>query len=297
MTPATQRMLFTGFGLMAVGVIVNVALLQPQNGANRAGLDPAVARLEAERRQKLALDKPAPTSQAAVTQVAVKADIETAKPVVAAKGDEPKAVAGSGPPRATSGGPRPIAILPPLEQGQKRFARVLQPNAAHADQPSDSLPFAPEAEGDPETIRAVQRELSAQGYGPLNSDGVPGLVTRAAIMAFEYDSRAPLTGEATEKVLSRLLLGTSGASAEADAAAAGRVRSAHAEIVMRTVQQSLAALGYKVGKIDGRAGDDTERAIREFESDEGLDQRGRVSAEVFSRLGRAVATARPQPVR
>jgi peptidoglycan hydrolase-like protein with peptidoglycan-binding domain len=296
MTPATQRMLFTGFGLMVVGVTVNVLLLQPQQGANRAALDPAQARVEAERRQKLALDKPA-AAQGSATQAAAKVEADIAKPVETAKVDEPKPAANSGPPRATSGGPRPIAILPPLEQGQKRFARVLQPNAAHADQPADSLPFAPEAEGDPETIRAVQRELTAQGYGPLNSDGVPGLVTRAAIMAFEHDSRAPLTGEATEKVLSRLLLGTSGASAEADAAAAGRVRSAHAEIVMRTVQQSLAALGYKVGKIDGRAGDDTERAIREFESDEGLDQRGRVSAEVFSRLGRAVATARPQPVR
>ncbi len=288
MTPAHQRMLFAGFGLMLVGVTINVLLLQPQQVPGRAGADPAQMKLEAERRQRLALDK-LPTAQ-------TKADAEPIRGPEAFRPDDTKGP-NSGPPRATSGGPRPVAILPPLEQGQKRFARVLKPDAALADQPIDTLPDAPEAEGDPETIRAVQRELSARGYGPLNSDGVPGLVTRAAIMAFEHDSRAPLTGEATEKVLAHLLLGASGTVAQNGDPAAGRVRSAQAETVMRTVQQSLAALGYKVGKIDGRAGDDTERAIREFELDEGLDPKGRVSAEVFSRLGRAVATAKPQPVR
>ncbi len=291
MTPAHQRMLFAGFGLMIVGVTVNVLLLQPQQASNRAAIDPAQARIEADRRQKLALDKPAPS------QAGVKADLEAIKIADASKPDDTRPAASSGPPRATSGGPRPIAILPPLDQGQKRFARVLKPDAAQVDQPADTLPHAPEAEGDPETIRAVQRELSHRGYGPLNADGVPGLVTRAAIMAFEHDSRVAMTGEATEKVLAQLLLGASGATTQADEAAAGRVRSAQAEIVMRTVQQSLSALGYKVGKIDGRAGEDTERAIREFEGDEGLEPKGRVSAEVFSRLGRAIASARPQPVR
>ena len=183
-----------------------------------------------------------------------------------------------------------------MEQGARRFAR-LKPDAAKADAIGDTLPDAPEAEGDPETIRAVQRELSSKSYGPLVSDGVPGLVTRAAIMAFEHDNRMPLTGEATEKLLARLLLGTSGAAGDATDPAAGRVRSAHAESVMRTVQQSLIALGYQAGRVDGRAGEETERAIREFEMDEGLKQTGRVSAEVFSRLGRVVASAKPQPVR
>lgn len=291
MTPALQRVLFAGFGLMIAGVTINVLLLQPQQASNRAAIDPAQARVEADRRQKLALDKPAPIPTGG------KADLETVKTADAAKADDTRLAPTSGPPRATSGGPRPIAILPPLEQGQKRFARVLKPDAAQADQPADTLPYAPEAEGDPETIRAVQRELSMRGYGPLNADGVPGLVTRAAIMAFEHDSRVPLTGEATEKVLAHLLLGASGATAQVDNASAGRIRTAHAEIVMRTVQQSLSALGYNVGRIDGRAGDETDRAIREFEGDEGLEPKGRVSAEVFSRLGRAVASARPQPVR
>jgi peptidoglycan hydrolase-like protein with peptidoglycan-binding domain len=288
MTPAHQRILFASFGLMLIGVTVNVLLLQPAPIANRASIDPVQTRLEAERRQRLALDK-LPSANA-------KADGEPAKAAETAKTGEMKQASTGGPPRATSGGPTPIAILPPLEQGPRRFARM-KPDAAKADTTADTLPDAPDAEGDPDTIRAVQRELTSRGYGPLVADGVPGLVTRAAIMAFEHDSHTALTGEATEKVLARLVIGVTGDASQSLDQAAGRVRSAQAEIVMRTVQQSLAALGYQVGKIDGRTGDETERAIREFELDEGLKPTGRISADVFSRLGRVVATARPQPIR
>ena len=181
----------------------------------------------------------------------------------------------------------------PMEQGARRFAR-LRPDAAQVNRPGDTLPDAPDAEGDPSTISAVQRELSTRGYGQLTPDGVPGLVTRAAIMAYEHDHQMPLKGEATATLLARIVLGSTGA-ATADPSA-GRIRSAQAEIVMRTVQQSLAALGYQVGKIDGRTGDDIGRALREFELDEGLKPTGRISAEVFTRLGRAVASARPKPI-
>jgi peptidoglycan hydrolase-like protein with peptidoglycan-binding domain len=284
-------MVFSGFGLLIAGVAANLLLLQPATVPSRTGADPAQARLEAERRQRLALDANQPTQPAPHEQVA-QARMESDVP----KSDDVRRPIPSGPPRATSGGPHPVAILPPIEQGPKRLVR-LKPDAAQADQPIDTLPDAPEAEGDPTTIRAVQRELTERGYGPLVSDGVPGLVTRAAIMAFEHDNRIALTGEATEKLLARLLMGASGPAGPAADPSAGRVRSAQAEIVMRTVQQSLVALGYQVGRIDGRAGEETQRAIREFELDEGLAPTGRVSAEVFSRLGRTVASARPQPVR
>ncbi len=285
MTPALQRMLFSAFALLLAGVGVNLLVLQPSPATVRGAADPLQARAEAERSRRLALD-PQSTAVAA-----------SAVPIEdAPHSDEGRRPVPNGPPRATSGGPHPIAIMPPLEQGPKRYTRF-KPDAAQADMQGDTLPDAPDAEGDPNTIRAVQRELTGRGYGPLVADGVPGLITRAAIMAFEYDSRIPMNGEATEKILARLLLGGSGSAGQTVDPAAGRVRSAQAEIVMRTVQQSLAAIGYQVGRIDGRAGDDTERAIREFELDEGLAQTGRVSAEVFSRLGRAVASARPQPVR
>ena len=67
------------------------------------------------------------------------------------------------------------------------------------------------------------------------------------------------------------------------------MRSARAEQIIRSVQQWLAALGYQPGRIDGRLGEDTVKAIRDFEMDKGLVPRGRVSAELVTRLGEAAA--------
>jgi peptidoglycan hydrolase-like protein with peptidoglycan-binding domain len=150
----------------------------------------------------------------------------------------------------------------------------------------DPAPAGPDDAADVETIRAIQRELKLRGYGPVGGDGVIGLTTRAAIMAFEHDHAMALSGEASERLLKRILLGAAG-PASADSLSAGRVSSGHAEQVIRSVQQWLAALGYRPGRIDGRPGEETVQAIRDFEMDKGLVPRGRVSAELVVRLGEA----------
>jgi peptidoglycan hydrolase-like protein with peptidoglycan-binding domain len=159
---------------------------------------------------------------------------------------------------------------------------------------------ADSAQEDTETVRAVQRELRQRGYGPLVSDGIMRPVTRAAIMAYEHDHGLPLTGEATDAQLRRILLGgTAGAeptpgittgSAPGTApgsATAPKVATARAGEVVRTVQELLAKAGYQPGQIDGRLGEDTLRAVREFEAAKGLAPRGRISAEVLLRLTEA----------
>ena len=314
MSPTHHRYVFIGFALLIAGVAANVMVLQPEQPVARAGVGGwSETKSELERRQRLALERqpgPGPglaSAQASASTVAKPLSVlpgipsfevtkgDAARSPVVSPSTEPTA-----PPRVTAGGvpsrgTQAVAAQPAMEQGARRFAR-LRPDAAHTNSPGDRLPDAPDAEGDPDTIRAVQRELGFRGYGQLNIDGVPGLVTRAAIMAFESDNRMALTGEATEKVLSRLLLGPVGSANAVADPAAGLVRSPQAELVIRTVQQSLAALGYQVGRIDGKPGDDIARAIREFELDEGLKPTGRVSAEVFSRLGRVVASAKPKPI-
>jgi peptidoglycan hydrolase-like protein with peptidoglycan-binding domain len=133
-----------------------------------------------------------------------------------------------------------------------------------------------------DTIRSIQRELGVRGFGPVPSDGVLLPITRAAIMAYEYDHRLPLTGEATEALLARLTLGVPAAS---NASGAGEVRSAQAEAVIKQVQRLLVAHGYRPGSVDGRFGPETVAAIRAFEHDQGLaPAKGRVSAEVLTRL-------------
>jgi peptidoglycan hydrolase-like protein with peptidoglycan-binding domain len=59
--------------------------------------------------------------------------------------------------------------------------------------------------------------------------------------------------------------------------------------VIRTVQQRLAALGYRIGRADGWLGEDTVKAIRDFEMDKGLVPKGRISAELVARLSDAAA--------
>lgn len=287
MSPAHHRYVFGAFALMIAGVATNVMLLQPAQvpgSANRPGNE---SKAEIERRQRLALGQPAEPRQ---EQLALESLIKRAA-MTSATG---AADAATGANRATTGRMQPTATQIAMEQGPRRFARLGGRDTQQA-MLAERLPEAPDAEGDAETVKTVQRELTARGYGPLVADGMPGLVTRAAIMAFEHDHRLPLTGEATGRLIGRLQMSAAQAAALPPDPAAGRIRSTQAEMVIRTVQQSLAALGYQVGKVDGRSGEDVARAIQEFELDEGLPQTGRVSAEVFARLGRVVAAAKPRP--
>ena len=161
-------------------------------------------------------------------------------------------------------------------QGTKRTA-LLKPDSANADHTPEELPD----EAGADTIRAIQRELNQRGFGPLASDGIMRLVTRAAIMSYEHDNRLPYTAEATEGLLTRLVLG---ASAVNPPAGAGEVQSPHAEATIKQVQRMLAAGGYRPGPADGRLRVETAAAIRAFEQDQGLAPKGRISADVVARL-------------
>jgi peptidoglycan hydrolase-like protein with peptidoglycan-binding domain len=134
-----------------------------------------------------------------------------------------------------------------------------------------------------ETVRAIQRELNQRGYGPVVEDGAVRPVTRAAIISFEQDQRLPLSGAATEALLARLVMGTSAKEGDS-AAAAAQGQSPQADETIRHMQRLLAANGYRPGPADGRLGSDTVEAIRAFEKDQGLPAKGRVSAEVLTRL-------------
>jgi peptidoglycan hydrolase-like protein with peptidoglycan-binding domain len=182
---------------------------------------------------------------------------------------------------ARPGRPAPYRTASIVTQTPLRIARFA-PDSARLD----SEP-ALEQGASGTTIAAIQRELSARGYGPLAPDGVMGLGTRTAIIAFEHDHGMPLSGEASEALLRRILLeGSGGPAARANAG------SGEPEQTIRTVQKGLAALGYPIGHVDGRLGEDTVKAIRDFELDRGLVPKGRISAELVTQLGEATA-ARP----
>lgn len=131
------------------------------------------------------------------------------------------------------------------------------------------------------TALAVTRELVALGYRPGAKDGSMNMMTRAAIMAFEYDNGLPLTARADAAQLERLLLGANETTLNSDA---GRPVSPEARQVMVRVQQSLQQLNYRPGRIDGTFSAATERAIRGFEIDNKLRETGRISGALIAVL-------------
>jgi peptidoglycan hydrolase-like protein with peptidoglycan-binding domain len=159
-----------------------------------------------------------------------------------------------------------------------RYSGMIIPPAAI--QPASGFP-----EDATDVTRAVQRELQIRGYETGGVDGVAGLMTRGAIMGFEYDHGMVLTGRPSQALLRRILLG----GGEVRAKRIGSEgQTAEARDVIRSVQTSLSRLGYKPGRIDGRLTPETARAIREFEVDQALPESGRVSGPLVARLSRLV---------
>lgn len=182
-------------------------------------------------------------------------------------------------PRVAAGAP-PAATTAPVRPAVRDERRLppMQANAAKLENPPE--PGA--VDGRPDTIKAIQRELTTRGYGPIVVDGVAGLSTRAAIMAFEATEGLALTAIANEQMLKNILLGAPPASGRKPAEP-----SARAQDVIRAVQNWLLSLGYAAGPANGLMSPETEKAIRAFETNAGLTPKGRITAELVKRLADA----------
>jgi len=162
------------------------------------------------------------------------------------------------------------------------------PGPGAPPQPAEGVPPpGPLTEGDvtsnkTEVTKGVQRELNNINYEPGPADGILGLVTRAAIFAYEYDNGLVLTGQPSDQLLSQLILGSS--SLQQSAARPGKTMTPDGESLVRTVKQQLSALGYQVGVPGATLTPEFARAIREFETDQKLKISGRISGPMESRL-------------
>jgi peptidoglycan hydrolase-like protein with peptidoglycan-binding domain len=166
-----------------------------------------------------------------------------------------------------------------IESSDARAAKVA--NAAASSGPEHS-PLTIDASPN-EVTKAVQRELQIRGYETGGRDGVAGLMTRGAILAFEYDHGLALTARPSQELLKTIVLGDGRATPPKRA---NGTESAQAQDVIRSVQRSLARLGYKPGPVNGRLTAETARAIRAFEIDQTMPESGRVSGPLISRLAR-----------
>lgn len=143
---------------------------------------------------------------------------------------------------------------------------------------------APRPVGDavrPDTVKAIQRQLSARGYEPGPADGVHGLFTRAAVMAYQHDNKMQVTGAAGEVLLKQMIFDAGGAGKKPK-----RVSEIPEEtvVLVKAVQEVLAKMGYDPGPVDGLLGPGTARAIKSFEEQQKMPVKGRISGKFLKAL-------------
>ncbi len=161
---------------------------------------------------------------------------------------------------------------------------------------SDVAKAEPQAQTEPvELVRDIQTELKARGYNPGAADGRMRGDTKAAISAYEKAEGLPVTGEASDQLLARLLLGqpsksaaTTGSVAPASSASGPQAAKPAAVVdkTVKSVQQVLADLGYNPGLPDGAMGLATKTAIEAFQKDRKLAQDGRITPSLLREIKR-----------
>jgi peptidoglycan hydrolase-like protein with peptidoglycan-binding domain len=175
------------------------------------------------------------------------------------------------------------APSPSLSVGQL----IAQSSEPHSEPRSQAEPQPQGPAKHMELVRQIQSELASRGYAPGPVDGDAGLLTRAAILAFEHDRGLPATAEATDVVLAALR-----APAPTRRTARGadwRSPSRTALALVTTVQQQLIAVGYLTGTPSGQIDARTITAIRSFETANDMLATGRISAPLVAKLQRASA--------
>lgn len=122
--------------------------------------------------------------------------------------------------------------------------------------------------------RRVQIALNNLGFNAGNPDGVAGRGTRNAISRYQISIGAAPTGYLTQGQLAALING-SGDAAVAETQAPDQTGDQENDELnraeIRALQTGLNALGYNVGRPDGKAGRRTGRGVSAFLRDRGYD--------------------------
>ncbi|MDO9383446.1 MAG: peptidoglycan-binding protein [Hyphomicrobiaceae bacterium] len=137
----------------------------------------------------------------------------------------------------------------------------------------------PLAESDEALVSAIKLELKTRGYAIGSAASGLDLDARAGILAYEADNDMRLTGEASQPLLHRLLLGDTGMLPNSGSPPAPR-----AEEVIRTVQASLKRAGHPDTKTDGLMSREMVETIRAFERAHNMKVTGRISGELVAQL-------------
>ena len=155
---------------------------------------------------------------------------------------------------------------------KEQYQRVVSTQSLPDDKSATSL----DKPGD--VVSAIQRELTEKGYQP-EKDGSAGLITRAAILAYEYDMGLRLTASPSDKVLQNIIFGVERRRTNHQAPV-----SKSGQKIIRVVQKVLVDIGFDPGPVNGNLSEKTKRAIRKFEKVRDLKVTGRVSGRLIREL-------------
>ncbi len=266
MAPISVSVILRVFGVLFLGMLVNTHFFQ--NG-QREG---QIARLDAQ--------KPEQGVSEALVETASRTPSDEWRARLRRQGLPPAlGMTDSGAQIAAKAPepPKARADLLPQPQNQEKPLESVRPDHAPQGAATGETPSRPASK----LTRAVQRELTSQGYEPGPVDGVEGLMTHAAIMAFQYDNGVAPTGRPTEALLKQIILGGP-SHAQPDTETEKGVENRRR--VIKTVQLKLRELGYKAGAATGVMDEETRAAIREFEKYSGLVATGRVSGRLIGKL-------------
>lgn len=132
-------------------------------------------------------------------------------------------------------------------------------------------------------IRKVQEALGAQNLYEGDLDGLNGPATRSAIQAYR-DKHGLKSGEdELRAVLEHLEYNRQIAAAAQAAATTGSTGELSAKTI-GLIQTGLAELGYDPGLVDGKMGEKTKQAIRDFQRDRSMQPTGVATSELLSEL-------------
>ncbi|NTU89320.1 MAG: peptidoglycan-binding protein [Actinobacteria bacterium] len=133
-------------------------------------------------------------------------------------------------------------------------------------------------------VEDIQRRLGLLGYslGPKGIDGIYLEDTAAAVRAFREAEGLPLSDEVDDDCWSALV---DASFALGDRTLYLRAPFFHGNDV-RKLQTALNVLGFTCGQVDGIFGAHTERALREFQANVGIDPDGIAGSWTFKAIER-----------
>lgn len=130
-------------------------------------------------------------------------------------------------------------------------------------------------------IRKVQEALSAKNLYDGDVDGLDGPATRTAVKAYREKYGLTSGKDELRAVLEHLEFNRQIAAAAKTAAETSRQLSTK---TITLIQTGLAELGYDPGLVDGKMGEKTKQAIRDFQRDRSLRPTGVATGELLREL-------------